>query len=223
MAIFDRISDIFKANVNDTLDKMEDPEKMVKQIIIDMEKQVREVTTALGSAKGSEKQALRQFENAKEAVTEWEEKARMAVKAGNTELAKKALTNKVKAESDLAQYEQTYLSISTQVAQLNDQVSMLRAKLEEARSKQAMLIARSKMADAQKDIAASVSGTDTTSAFSKLEKMEQKVMDKEAQAEAFTEMSGDTTFVKDEFAELSTQSTVDEELAKLMAEMGEKE
>jgi phage shock protein A len=65
MAIFERLSDLLKANVNDMLDKAEDPEKMVKQIIIDMEAQVNSATQALGAAMGSEKQALKQLESAK--------------------------------------------------------------------------------------------------------------------------------------------------------------
>ena len=143
----------------------------------------------------------------------------MALQSGNQELAKKALANKVAVDNNIATFEQSYNTISTQVAELKDRVATLRSKLEEARTRQNMLIARAKMADAQKNVATSLSGTDTTSAFSKLEKMERKVEGKESEAEAFAEMSGDTTFAKDEFKELETNNAVDEELARLMAEM----
>lgn len=219
MAIFQRISDLFKSNVNDLIDRAENPEKMVKQIIIDMEEQVRDATQALGQAMGSEKQALKQLNAAKQSSADWEAKAKMALQSGNQELAKKALANKVAVDNNIATFEQSYNTISAQVAELKDRVATLRSKLEEARTRQNMLIARAKMADAQKNVATSLSGTDTTSAFSKLEKMERRVESKESEAEAFAEMSGDTTFAKDEFKELETNNAVDEELARLMAEM----
>lgn len=219
MAIFERLGDLIKSNVNDLLDRAEDPEKMVKQIIIDMEEQVRDVTQALGQAMGSEKQALKQLEMAKKASQDWENKAKMALQAGNQELAKKALANKVENDKNIVSFEASYNSISTQVADLRNKVNVLKGKLEEARAKQNMLIARSKMADAQKTAASTLSGTDSTSAFSKLEKMEQKIESKEAEAQAFSEMSGDQTFVEDEFSKLETDSAVDAELARLMKEM----
>lgn len=220
MAIFERLSDLLKANVNDMLDKAEDPEKMVKQIIIDMEAQVNSATQALGAAMGSEKQALKQLESAKAASEDWDNKAKTALKAGNEELAKKALAQKTSVDGDLAQFQAAYDSMSMQVSQLKDQVRQLKAKLEEARMKQNMLIARSKMADAQKSVSTSLNSTDSTSAFTKLDKMEQKVNAKEAEAQAFTEMAGENTSLEDEFEALEQTSAVDDELAKLKAELG---
>lgn len=219
MAIFQRLGDLMKANINDLIDKAENPEKMVKQIIIDMEEQVRDATQALGQAMGSEKQALKQLENARQSSIEWEQKAKMALKAGNQELAKKALANKVTVDSNIVKFDEMYTSINIQTSQLKDNVSIIRAKLEEARTKQNMLIARSKMADAQKSISQSLGGTDTSSAFSKLDKMERKVESKEAEAQAYLDMSGDTTFANDEFKQLETNTAVDAELARLMSEM----
>lgn len=219
MAIFQRIGDLLKANINDLIDRAENPEKMVKQIIIDMEEQVRDATQALGQAMASEKQALKQLESAKAKSADWEAKAKMALQAGNQDLAKKALANKVSVDANIASFESSYNSISAQTAELRDRVDVLRAKLEEARTKQHMLIARAKMADAQKSVATTLSGTDSSSAFAKLDKMERKIEDKEAQADAFSQMSGDTTFAKDEFKELEQDQAVDSELARLMAEM----
>lgn len=221
MAIFQRIGDLIKSNVNDLIDKAEDPEKMVKQIIIDMEKQVNSATQALGQAMGSEKQALKQLEQARKSSEEWEAKAKLALKSGNQELAKKALENKVAVDKNVESFEASYEKISKEVAELRDRLQVLRSKLDEARSRQNMLIARARMADAQKDVASALSGTDSSSAFSKLDKMEEKVAGKEALAEAIGEMSGDTDFVKDEFKELESNQAVDAELARLMDEMGE--
>ena len=220
MAIFERLSDLLKANVNDMLDKAEDPEKMVKQIIIDMEAQVNSATQALGAAMGSEKQALKQLESAKASSADWTNKAKAALTAGNEELAKKALEQKTSVDADLVQFQAAYDSVSMQVSQLKDQVRQLKSKLEEARMKQNMLIARSKMADAQKSVSTSLNSTDSTSAFTKLDKMEQKVNAKEAEAQAFTEMASESNSVADEFEALEKTAAVDDELAKLKAEMG---
>ncbi|KNZ41239.1 PspA/IM30 family protein [Acetobacterium bakii] len=220
MAIFERLGDLLKANVNDMLDKAEDPEKMVKQIIIDMDAQVNSATQALGSAMGSEKQALKQLEAAKASSEDWSKKAKTALLAGNEELAKKALAQKTSVDQNLVQFQAAYDSMSMQTGQLKDQVHQLKAKLEEARMKQNMLIARSKMADAQKGISTSLGGTDSASAFSKLDKMEQKVSAKEAEAQAFTEMAGENNSLTDEFEALEKDAAVNDELAKLKAELG---
>ena len=219
MAIFSRIADVLKANINDLIDKAENPEKMVKQIIIDMDAQVSKATQALGQAMASEKHALRQLEEAKKSSAEWERKAKIALQAGNEDLARKALENKVSVDSNIAQFQASYESISSQVAELKDRVSILKSKLEEARAKQNTLIARARMADVQKNVATAISSTDSSSAFSKLEKMERKVEGKEAEAKAFSEIANDTMFAKDEFAELEKNSSIDSELARLKAEL----
>lgn len=219
MSIFNRISDILKANINDLLDKAEDPEKMVKQIIADMEEQVRDATEALGQAMASEKQAYAQLEKAKANSREWEDKAKVALKAGNEELAKKALASKVEVDKNIQSFQASYDQIAAQTSELRSRVEILRQKLEEARQRQNMLIARAKMADATESVATAVTNTDPNSALSKLEKMERKVEGKEARAEAFASMAGETVFAKDEFAELEKDQAVDAELQRLMKEM----
>lgn len=219
MSIFNRISDILKANINDLLDRAEDPEKMVKQIIADMEEQVRDATEALGQAMASEKQAYAQLEKAKQNSREWEDKAKLAINAGNEELARKALTSKVEVDKNIQAFQASYDQIAAQTSELHSRVEVLRQKLEEARQRQNMLIARAKMADATENVATAMTETDPNSALAKLEKMERKVEDKEARAEVFAEMSGETVFAKDEFAELETNQAVDAELQRLMKEM----
>ena len=219
MSIFERVSDIVKSNINSLLDRAEDPEKMVKQIIIEMEEQIREATQALGTAMASEKQAFNQLERARKTSQEGEDKAKLALSAGNQELAKKALESKVKADQNIVAMENSYNQISAQTAELQDRVEVLKQKLEEARQKQNILIARAKMADATQTVSNAINSTDSASAFSKLDKMERKVEEKEATAEAFATMSGDTIFAKDEFKELQTNQAVDAELERLMREM----
>ncbi|MGL4606799.1 MAG: PspA/IM30 family protein [Eubacteriaceae bacterium] len=220
MAIFGRLGDLLKANVNDLIDKAEDPEKMVKQIIIDMEAQVNQATQGLGAAMGSEKQAKKQLDDAKASSLDWENKAKLALQAGKEDLAKQALAQKNSVDQNIASFQSAYDSMSTQTAQLRDQITQLKSKLEEARMKQNMLIARSKMADAQKGVATSLSGTNSSSAFSKLDAMEAKIATKEAQAQAFSDMAGENTALEDQFKDLAKDSAVDSDLEKLKAEMG---
>ncbi|MDE7002512.1 MAG: PspA/IM30 family protein [Lachnospiraceae bacterium] len=219
MSIFHRISDILKANINDLLDRAEDPEKMVKQIIADMEEQVRDATEALGQAMAGEKQAYAQLEKARSNSREWENKAKTALQAGNQELAKKALTSKVEIDKNVQSLQASYDQIAAQTSELHARVEVLRQKLEEARQRQNMLIARAKMAEATESVATVVTNTDPNSALAKLERMEQKVESREARAEAFAAMSGETVFAKDEFAELETNQAVDAELQRLMKEL----
>lgn len=222
MGIFNRISDIIKSNVNDLIDRAEDPEKMVKQIIIDMQKELKKSTEALGKAKTSERLAKRQYEDAMKVSAEWESKAKSALQVGDTELAKKALAKKVKADEDVANYKEMYDTISTQTEAIENQVEAVKAKLDEAKSRQAMLIARSQMADTKKNLAQSLGGMDSSSSSEKFDRMEDKIIRKEAEADAFADIAGTDSGNddSDEFEKLQTDSKVDAELQRLMAEMG---
>ena len=219
MGVFQRLSDLLKANVNDLIDRAEDPEKMVKQSIIDMQKELSKSTQAYGKAKASERLAEKQYQAAVQTSADWESKAKAALAAGDQELAKKALAKKVKSDENVASYKEMYETISTQTEAIGDQVEVLKAKLEEAKSRQAMLIARSKMADTQKTLAKNVGGFDASSSLEKFDRMEEKIIRKEAEADAFTEIAGAKDDTEDEFAKIETDSKVDAELQRLMAEM----
>ncbi len=220
MGIFQRLSDLLKSNINDLIDKAEDPEKMVKQIILDMQKELNKSTQALGKAVASERMAEKQYQNSQQISADWESKAKAALSAGNTELAKKALAKKVKADEDTASYKEMYETISKQTADIKEQVETLKSKLDEAKSRQAMLIARSQMADTQKNLAKSVGGFDASSSTEKFNRMEEKIIRKEAEADAFADISDSLNGVdKDNFDELQTNAKVDDELRRLMAEM----
>lgn len=220
MGIFKRIGDVLKSNINDLIDKAEDPEKMVKQIIIDMQQELNKSTQALGKAVSSERIAKKQYDDAVRTSAEWENRAKTALAAGDEELAKKALANKVKADKDTAAYKEMYDTISQQTEIIRTQVEVLKAKLEEAKSRQAMLIARSQMADTQKNLAKATGGFDSSSASEKFDRMEEKIMRKEAEAQAFTEIAGQDNDLKDDFEKLEKDSQVNSELERLKAEMG---
>lgn len=224
MGIFSRLGDLLKSNINDLIDKAEDPEKMVKQIIIDMQKELSNSTQALGKAMAAERTAKNQYEAAAAKSADWEAKAKAALASGDEELAKKALENKVKADKNTEQYKEMYETISSQTETIRTQVDVLKSKLQEAKSRQAMLIARSQMADTQKSIAKSAGGFDAGSASEKFDRMEEKIAAKEAEAQAFSEIAAENSMESDDtakqFEKLETDSKVNSELERLKAEMG---
>jgi len=218
MGIFARMSDIFKANINDLLDKAEDPEKMIKQMVIEMEEAVSKAATAVGQAIANEKMLQKQVDDKKKAAEDWQKKAIQAVNAGRDDLAKQALEKKnsfTKAANDL---EPLLIEARNTSANLRAQLDKLRAKLEEARLRQNTLIARSQAAKAKKQIAASVSGIGDD-AFANFDKYEQKIIKQESEADALSELAGQDTRLEDEFAKLDSGTAVDDELAQLKASL----
>ena len=219
MAIFERISDLVRSNINDLIDKAENPEKMVKQIIIDMEEQLRKSTQSLGTAMGSLNQVKKQLENAQEQSNTWQAKAKSCLEQGNEDLAKQALENKLTQDKMITQYQEMSTQMETQVNEIKSQIDILKQKIEEARSKQAMLVARSQMADAKTQMAKTLGNMDSKSAFAKMDKMEQKIAQKEAQADAYSDVSGVQENESDPFAQMDKENSINEELEKLKKEL----
>ena len=220
MAIFQRISDIIKANINDMIDKAEDPEKMVKQLIIEIEQDVDEATQALGQAMGSQKMAQKELAAAMAKSADWNDKAKLALKAGNEELARKALECKVNVDASIEPLQKSYDEITANVDKMKDQVQTLKMKLDEARARQNVLIARAKMADAATDVATSINTSNIDSAFAKLDKLERKIVEKESIAEAYTDINSAEVDAEKTFEEMAHDQAVDDELERLKAEMG---
>jgi phage shock protein A len=225
MGIFSRIGDILQANINDLIDKAEDPEKLVKQLIIEMDNQVDDATKALGQAMGSQKVAAMELADAKAVAADWNDKAKLALKAGNEALAKKALDAKVGVDQQVASLQANYDQITANVDSLKAQVEQLKMKLDEARSRQQVLVARSRMADAAQKTAVTITSATTDSAFAKLDALERKIAEKEATAEAYGAMSGMAASEiiisdEDEFAQLKHEAAVNDQLAALKAELG---
>jgi len=220
MGVFTRISDLMKANINDLIDRAEDPEKMIRQIIRDIQNEVAKSTQALGNAMASERISKKQYDEACAKSAAWEEKAKAALTADDTETAKKALANKVKADADVANFKEMYNTISNQKEVIRDQMEVLTTKLEEAKARQKMIIARSQMADTQKNLAKAIGGFDPKSHSEKLARLEEKIEYKEAQAQAFTDISLSGAKDNDEFARIENDLKVDAELERLRAELG---
>ncbi|MDB5035375.1 MAG: phage shock protein A-like transcriptional regulator [Chlorobi bacterium] len=219
MSIFGRMSDIFKANINDLLDRAEDPEKMIKQMVIEMEEAVNKATIAVGSAIANEKSLERQYTKQLAQVNDWQQKAVQAVGAGRDDLAKQALERKNTIQRNVTDLERMYGEAKTSATQLRGQLDQLKSKLDEARMRQNTLIARSQAAKAKKQIAQSFSGIGSD-AFSKFDKLEQRVEKTEAEADAFAQLAGENTSLDDQFRQLGTSSAADDELAALKAQLG---
>ena len=167
----------------------------------------------------SQRIAERQHEQAVRNSANWESKAKAALAAGDAEMAKKALSYKVKADADVASTAQMLETITTQTEAIRDQVEALKSKLDEAKGRQSMLIARSQMAKTQKNLAQSMGGMDASAALDKFTRMEEKIERQEAEASAFAEIAGGTGDMKS-FEQMENDAKVDAELARLMAEMG---
>jgi phage shock protein A len=219
MKIFSRLADLLKANVNDLIDRAEDPEKMVKQIVIDMEEQLQKAVQGLGTVMASVRQIEKQLKKAQEESKLWEGRAKEALNSSKEDLAKKAIKNKLEADEDVKQYEEIHEGISNQLSILRGQVDILKEKLVEARTRQSMLIARDKVAEARKEVSKALGGLDSSGAFAKMDKMERKIAEKEAQADAAYEISGMETSENDPFEEMEANKAVDDEMARLKEQL----
>ena len=214
--IFGRISDMVKANINDLLDRAEDPEKMIKQMVIEMEEAVNKATTAVGSAIANEKQLERQYAEKKKLSGEWHERAVKAVNAGRDDLARQALEKKNMFDRAASDIEAPLAEAKKASVVMRQQLDQLKAKLDEARVRQGTLIARHQAAKAKKQISQSLAGIGD-GAFANYDKYEQKVLKVESEAEAFSELAGESTSLDDEFKKLEAGSSVEDELALLKA------
>ncbi len=221
MAIFSRIGTLLKSNVNDAISRSEDPEKMLNQMLLDMQGQMVEAKKQVAVAIADEKRLQKQFEQEKQLTVEWEKKAMMAVKAGNDDLAKQALQRKTDHEKLAFGYEQQWTAQKASVDQLKNALQGLNSKIEEAKRKKNLLIARAKRAEAQKTIAETLDGISSTSAFDTMSRMEEKINKAEAEAQATFELAETTSGddLQRKFDQLE-KVEADDALAALKAKMG---
>jgi phage shock protein A len=224
MGIFSRVSTIFKANINHMLNKAEDPEKMLNQIVEEMNQQLRQTKQQVAAAIADEKRLEKQYKSEEEEAQEWERKAMLAVEKENDELAREALKRKNEHSGLATEYKTQWEKQKEAVEKLKDNLKGLERKISEAERKKNLLIAKQKRAKAQKQIHETMAGMRDKSAFEGFDRMEEKVADMEARADAAEEMA-ETEDVKleDQFAELEKEGGVDDELAALKAKMSSKE
>jgi phage shock protein A len=222
MGIFGRLAQLIKSNLNDLISKSEDPEKMLNQVILEMNAQLTEAKKQVALAIADEKRLAKQYETEKAAAEEWERKAMMAVRAGDDDLAREALLRQKEISALAAEYERQLQKQSAAVQKLRSSLQQLNNKIEEAKRKKNVLIARQKRALAQKAIQETIAGLNDNAAFETMSRMEEKIVQLESEADAMAEVAeahtGDELAKK--FKDLETNRGADMALAELKAKMG---
>jgi phage shock protein A len=222
MGIFARLARLIKSNINDLISRSEDPEKMLNQIVIDMNTQLIEAKKQVAASIADEKKLAKQAEQEAANAAEWERRAMMAVRANDDNLAKEALS-RVKEHHALAeQFRTQWQKQKGAVDQLKLALRALNAKIEEAKRKKNLLIARKKRAEAQKAIQETMSGLKNASAFEAFDRMSTKIEEMEAQAEAGAELAEEYTgdVLAHKFQELEVNTGAEDDLAALKRKMG---
>ncbi|HEX3481488.1 MAG TPA: PspA/IM30 family protein [Kofleriaceae bacterium] len=224
MGIFSRLGTLIKSNINDLITKAEDPEKMLSQVLLEMQQQLVEAKKAVAVAIADEKKLQKQYTAESDKAKEWERKAMVAVRAGDDNLARQALARKQEHESIASQFQQQWLAQKQAVEKLKDALRLLNNKIEEAKRKKNILIARKKRAEAQQQIANTMQGLGDTSAFDTFDRMAERIQLMEAEAEAGAELagelSGDTLESKFLQLEQGGGHSEDDALSELKAKMG---
>ncbi len=222
MGIFARLADLLKSNLNDLISKAEDPEKMLNQVIVDMANQLIEAKKGVAEAIAQEKKLAKQAEAEAAKAAEWERRAMMAVRAGDDVLAKEALARKKEHDTLGESLKETWAKQKKQVDQIKLALRVLNNKIEEAKRKKQVLIARKKQAEARKKIQETMAGIQNASAFETFERMEEKILQMEGEADAAGELaeeySGDTLAHK--FNTLEQTKGAEDDLEALKVKMG---
>jgi phage shock protein A len=222
MGIFSRLATLIKSNLNDLISRSEDPEKMLNQIVLEMNNQLVEAKKQVASSIADEKRLAKQFEQEAANAAEWERRAMMALRAGNEELAKEALARKKEHDQLSDTFKDQWQKQKAAVEKLKLALRMLNDKIEEAKRKKNVLIARKKRAEAQKAIQETMHGLKDASAFETFERMASKIDQLESEAEAEGELqeeqSGDVLASK--FASLERSKGAEDDLAALKRKMG---
>ncbi|MFP4113111.1 MAG: PspA/IM30 family protein [Spirochaetota bacterium] len=217
MGIFDRFRRVVKSNLNDMISKAENPEKMLNQLIVDMNQQLIESKKSVASAIADEKRLERQVKENLAAGEEWERKAMLAVRAGKDDLAKEALIRKQEFDKTAAQYKEQWDAQHESVEKLKSALRGLQQKIEEAQRKKNLLIARARRAEAQKRINETIGGMADTSAFEAFEQMSKRMDQIEAENDAMLELEDSTQkeSLEQQFAQLESGGDADRMLEDL--------
>ena len=222
MGLFSRFKRAMKSNINDMISKAENPEKMLNQLIVEMNEQLIESKKTVAASIADEKRLERQVLSNREQSEEWDRKAMLAVKAGRDDLAREALLRKQEYDNSIRQYQSQWEAQHASVEQLKASLRQLQQKIEEAQRKKNLLIARVKRAEAQKRMQQTVSSLADTSAFEVFDRMAEKVEKIEAELDAMKELeapaSGDS--LEQQFRALEgAESSADRMLEDLKARM----
>lgn len=220
MGLFSRLGTLIRSNINELINKAEDPEKMLNQVLVDMKSQLVEAKKQVAVAIADEKRLKKQYQTEAEKAAEWERKAMLAVKAGDDNLAKAALARKTEHDEVAETLRQQWEAQKQSVEQLKLALRGLDAKIEEAKRKRNILVSRQKRAEAQRTINETLSNINSTSAFDTFERMSDRVTQIEAEAEATAELGALPEASLDmQFKALEASTGVDDQLAALKNRM----
>jgi phage shock protein A len=220
--IFARLATLIKSNINDLISRSEDPEKMLNQIVVEMNTQLLEAKKQVAASIADEKRLFKQVEQETANAKEWERRAMLAVRASDDNLAKEALSRRKEHEGLRDQFQEQWQKQKAAVDQLKLALRALNGKIEEAKRKKNLLIARKKRAEAQKAIQETMSGLKNASAFETFDRMASKIEQMEAEAEATAQLHEEYTgdVLAHKFSELEASHGADEDLVALKRKMG---
>ena len=216
MGIFSRFTDIINSNINAILDKAEDPEKMVRLIIQEMEETLVEVRTQSAKLIADRKELNRRIERLQREAQDWESKAEIALSKEREDLARAALKEKQGAEEAMAQIEADLEVIDHNLEKLSRDIAQLQQKLSDAKARQKALIVRGKTAQSRMGVKRQIHDVNIEEAMSRFDRYERRIDDLEGEVEAYD--LGQRSLA-DEIDELETDEKVDEELERLKARL----
>ena len=219
MSLLERVSSLVRANINDMLDKAEDPEKMIKQYLIDMHNQLIQVKTQVAAAMADQQKLYQRYMDAQNQTNDWQHKAELAVQKGDDELAKQALQRRNSFQETADGFKAQYDEQTKEVDILKQSLTQLEGKIQEAETKKDLLIARAHVADTQNLVHQTTDRLNDSSAFDGFSRMEDKVREKEAMVQANTALDSDP--LEDKFAALEKNDDLDRQLAELKAKSGQ--
>ncbi|WP_110456815.1 phage shock protein PspA [Shewanella algidipiscicola] len=217
MGIFSRFADIINSNISALLDKAEDPEKMVRLIIQEMEDTLVEVRSTSAKVLAEKKEILRRIVKVQEQVQDWQDKAELALSKDREDLAKAALLEKQKASELAATLEKELMVVEEHITRLKEEVNLLQEKLADAKARQKTIIMRKQTASSRLEVKRQLDSSKIDSAMSKFEQYERRVEGLESQVEAYD--LGNPKTLNDEFAALEAEDSVNAELEALKAKV----
>jgi phage shock protein A len=215
MGIFTRFSDIVNSNINAILDKAEDPEKIVRLMIQEMEDTLVEVRSAAARSIADKKDLNRKIGMLDREKDDWDDKAELAMRKGREDLAKAALVEKSRVASAVDVLKEDYVAVDEGLGKLNEDIARLEAKLEDAKARQKALLARHKTANSRLAARKKIHDYKIDDAMLRFEAYTQRIDDVEGRVEAY-----DLGLPKDlnhEFASLEAEDSVKKELDALKA------
>ena len=217
MGLIDRIMRVIRANLNSLVGQAEDPEKVLEQAVEDMQQDLIQLRQAVAQAIATQKRTERQASQAESTAQEWYNRAQLALSNSDENLAREALTRRKSYQETAKAMRSQRLQEADVVTKLKENMRALEGKISEAKTKKDLYIARARSAQASQKINEMLGNVGTGNALSAFERMEEKVMQLEAQSEALEELGSNE--LEKRYAALEAGSEVDNELAALKANL----